>query len=80
MIELLKENISRFLISRKLKNHVLNEQDFSEALKRSGAYLILTPEDEKDFRASYIVLEYLEKFKQINKDINKRLSYKFNAG
>ena len=66
MIELLKENISRFLISRKLKNHVLNEQDFSEALKRSGAFLILMPEDEKDFRASYVVLEHLE---QLNKSI-----------
>ena len=66
MIELLKENISRFLISRKLKNHVLNEQDFSEALKRSGAFLILMPEDEKDFRASYVVLEHLE---HLNKSI-----------
>lgn len=60
MIELIKENISRFLISKKLKNFVLNEQDFSEALKRSGSFLMLMPEDEKDFRASYIVLDHLE--------------------
>lgn len=60
MIELIKKNISRFLISRKLKNLVLNEQDFSEALKRSGSFLMLMPEDEKDFRASYIVLDHLE--------------------
>ena len=60
MIESIKENISRFLISKKLKNVVLNEQDFSEALKRSGSFLMLMPEDEKDFRASYVVLDHLE--------------------
>jgi predicted Zn-ribbon and HTH transcriptional regulator len=66
MIDQIKENISRFLISRKLKNIVLNEQDFSEAFRRSGAFLVLMPEDEKDFRASYVVLEHLE---HINKSI-----------
>lgn len=66
MIDLIKENLSRFLISKKLKNIVLNEQDFSEALRRSGSFLILMPEDEKDFRACYIVLEYLE---HLNKSI-----------
>ena len=66
MIDKIKENISRVLISRKLKNIVLNEQDFSEALKRSGAFLVLMPEDEKDFRASYVVLEHLE---HLNKSI-----------
>ena len=66
MIDLIKENVSRVLISRKLKNIVLNEQDFSEALRRSGSFLILMPEDEKDFRASYIILEYLE---HLNKSI-----------
>lgn len=66
MIEFIKENLSRFLISKKLKNIVLNEQDFSEALRRSGSFLILMPEDEKDFRACYIVLEYLE---HLNKSI-----------
>jgi hypothetical protein len=66
MIDLIKENVSRFFISRKLKNLVLSEQDFSEALKRSGSFLILMPEDEKDFRASYVVLEHLE---HLNKSI-----------
>ena len=66
MIELVKDKISRVLISRKLKNLVLNEQDFSEILKRSGAFLVLMPEDEKDFRASYVVLEHLE---HLNKSI-----------
>jgi hypothetical protein len=60
MIEAIKENISRVLISRKLKDITLSEQDFSEALKRSGSFVVLMPEDEKDFRASYVVLEYLE--------------------
>ena len=64
MIDKIKENISRFLISNKLKNIVLNEHDFSEAFKRSGSFLILMPEDERDFRASYVVLDYLE---QVNK-------------
>jgi len=60
MFEVIKDNISRVFISRKLKNLVLSEQDFSEALKRSGSFLILMPEDEKDFRASFVVLEHLE--------------------
>ena len=64
MIDKIKENISRLLISNKLKNIVLNEHDFSEAFKRSGSFLILMPEDERDFRASYVVLDYLE---QVNK-------------
>lgn len=66
MIEAIKENISRVFISRKLKNIVLNEQDFSEALKRSGSFLILMPEEEKDFRASFVVLEHLE---HLNKSV-----------
>jgi hypothetical protein len=66
MIESIKDNISRFLIVRQLKNLVLNEQDFSEALRRSGSFLILMPEDEKDFRSSYVVLDYLE---HLNKSI-----------
>ena len=66
MIDSIKQNISRFLISRKLKNVVLSEQDFSESLKRSGSFLVLMPEDEKDFRASYLVIEYLE---HLNKSI-----------
>jgi hypothetical protein len=66
MIDVIKEKTARFLISKKLKNAVLNEQSFSAALKRSGVFLILMPEDEKDFRASFFVLDYLE---QINKTI-----------
>lgn len=60
MIELLKEKLTRFIVSNKLKNRVLSEQSFSAALKRSGTFLILMPEDEKDFRTCYNVLEYLE--------------------
>lgn len=66
MIDTIKENIARFLILRRLKNIVLNEQDFSETLKRLGSFLILMPEDEKDFRASYVALEYLE---HLNKSV-----------
>jgi len=66
MIEMIKEKIARYLISRQLKNIVLNEQSFSAALKRSGTFLILMPEDEKDFRNCFLVLDYLE---HINKTI-----------
>lgn len=67
MIDAIKNNVSRFLITRKLKAIVLSELDFSEALKRSGSFLILMPEDEKDFRASFLVLDHLE---HLNKSIN----------
>lgn len=66
MIDAIKNNVSRFLITRKLKAIVLSELDFSEALKRSGSFLILMPEDEKDFRASFLVLDHLE---HLNKSI-----------
>lgn len=66
IIEIVKEKISRFIITRKLKNIVLSEQDFSEALKRSGSFLFLMPEDETDFRACFFVLNH---FEELNKSI-----------
>jgi hypothetical protein len=66
MIDLIKQKTARYLISKKLKNVLLSEQSFSTALKRSGSFLILMPEDEKDFRTCFFVLDYLE---QINKAI-----------
>ena len=66
MIESIKNSISRFLILNKLKRTELSEQDFSEALRRSGSFLVLMPEDEKDFRASFVVLEHLD---HINKSV-----------
>ncbi|MFZ2323563.1 MAG: hypothetical protein WAV89_07700 [Ignavibacteriaceae bacterium] len=66
MIELIKQKTARYLISKKLKNVVLNEQSFAASLKRSGVFLILMPEDEKDFRTCFFVLDYLE---HINKTI-----------
>ena len=66
MIELIKEKTARFLISKKLKNAALSEQSFSTALKRAGSFLILMPEDEKDFRTSFFVLDYIE---HLNKSI-----------
>jgi hypothetical protein len=66
MIELIKEKTARFIISKRLKNVALSEQSFSAALKRSGAFLVLMPEDEKDFRTCFFILDYLE---QINKTV-----------
>jgi len=66
IIEIVKEKISRFIITRKLKSIVLSEQDFSESLKRSGSFLFLMPEDETDFRACFIVLNH---FEELNKSI-----------
>ena len=66
MIDLIKEKTARYFISRKLKNVVLDQQPFEAALKHSGAFLVLMPEDEKDFRTSFLVLDYLE---QLNKTI-----------
>ena len=60
MIEFFKEKISVFIIARKLKNNLKNQQDFSESLKRSGSFFVLMPEDEKDFRASFLILDHLD--------------------
>jgi len=66
MIEFIKEKTARFLISQKLKNASLSEQSFSTALKKAGSFLVLMPEDEKDFRTCFFVLDYIE---QLNKSI-----------
>ncbi len=60
MIDLIKEKFSRLFISRKLKSAVINEQDFSEAFRRAGSFFILMPDDEKDFRACFVILDYLD--------------------
>jgi hypothetical protein len=66
MIEIIKEKTARFLISKKLKNVTLSEQSFLAVFKRSGSFLVLMPEDEKDFRTSFFILDYVE---QLNKSI-----------
>ena len=71
MIELIKEKTAEYLIARKLKDILLNEHSFTSTLKRAGTFLVLMPEDEKDFRASFAVLEYLESLNKTIKVLTK---------
>lgn len=60
MIELLKKKTAEFIVSGKLKHIKNQELSFSSALKKSFSYLVLMPADEKDYRESFHILDYLE--------------------
>jgi len=64
MIRPIKEKAAKFLINQKLKEHKFDELDFSRIFKRSYAYLVLMPKDEKDFFHAAEVLNFLKESKK----------------
>lgn len=60
MIESIKNKIAEFVISSKLKHKIYPEVSFSSALRKSFSYLILMPENDKDYREAFSILEYLD--------------------
>lgn len=60
MFDIIKEKTAAFLLKKKLKNRQIDEQSFSTAFKKSFAFLVLMPENERDFRASFSLLEFFE--------------------
>lgn len=64
MIEFLKEKTAKFLINNKAKHFSSEEISFSTAFKRSFSFLIVLPDDEKDFHASLHVLRFLDDHKK----------------
>lgn len=60
MIDSIKNKIAEIIISSKLKHKQQSEVSFAAAIKKSFSYLILMPEDDKDYRESFSVLEYLD--------------------
>jgi hypothetical protein len=64
MIEFIKEKTAKFLLNQKSKHNKSEELSFSSAFKRSFSFLVILPEDEKDFHASMHVLRFLDEHKK----------------
>lgn len=64
MIDLLKEKAAEIYVSKKIKNLGRSEQSFSTALKKSFVFLVIMPEDERDFHHCFNVLEFLDQSKK----------------
>lgn len=59
MIAYFKNIIANFIVNRQLKHKKDENQSFSNLLKKSYAFLVIMPENEKDFHHSFEVLKYL---------------------
>ncbi len=60
MIELIKKKTAEIIVSGRLKHQKNQELLFSSALKKSFSFLVLMPANEKDYRESFQILDYLE--------------------
>lgn len=64
MIEFLKEKTAKFLVNQKLRHSKNEEITFTTAFRRSFSFLVVMPDDEKDFHASVSVLRFLDDHKK----------------
>lgn len=64
MIEFLKEKTAKFIVNNKLKQGKAEEMSFSAAFRRSFSFLVVLPDDEKEFHASLHVLRFLDEHKK----------------
>lgn len=64
MIEYLKQKTAKFLVNKKLQHGRSENISFSAAFKRSFYFLVVLPDDEKDFHASLQVLRFLDENKK----------------
>ena len=60
----IKEQVAKFIINQKLKEHTFSELEFSRIFKRSYSFLVIMPRDEKDFFHAVEVLNFLRESKK----------------
>ena len=60
MINYIKEKIAYFIIDKRLKNNNSSGRSFSNFLNKTFTFLVIMPEEEKDFQKSMEVLKYLD--------------------
>jgi hypothetical protein len=60
MIEAIKQQAAKFMVKKAMKPHSFQERNFTTIFKRSYAFLVLMPLDEKDFWLATAVLHYLK--------------------
>lgn len=59
-----KQKAARIFVNLKLKESEFDNQSFSSAFKSSNSFLILMPDDDKDFQYAIDILDYLEELKK----------------
>lgn len=64
MIEFLKGKTAKFLVNQKLRHSKSEEISFTTAFRRSFSFLVVLPDDEKDFHAAISVLRFLDDHKK----------------
>jgi hypothetical protein len=64
MIEAIKEHAARFILRNRTAHKKFNKRNFSSVFQKSFSFLVLMPADDRDFRLSTPVLEYLKEQKK----------------
>ncbi len=59
-----KQKAAEIFVNLKLKKGEFDNQSFSSAFMNSGSFLILMPDDDKDFQYAVNILDYLEELKK----------------
>jgi len=60
----LKQKAARFFIQHKLRKSSFTNKSFSSVFNNSNSFLVLMPEDDKDFHCALDILTFLEELKK----------------
>jgi len=63
-MNIVKQKAAKIFINLNLKKGEFDNQSFSSAFKGSNSFLILMPDDDKDFQYAVNILDYLEELKK----------------
>lgn len=64
MIEAIKEQAARFILRKRTEQKGFNQRSFASVFQKSFSFLVLMPADDRDFRLSAPVLDYLKEKKK----------------
>jgi hypothetical protein len=64
MIEAIKEQAARFILRKRTEQKDFNQRSFASVFQKSFSFLVLMPADDRDFRLSAPVLDYLKEKKK----------------
>ncbi len=63
-MKFLKDQAASLVISKRFKKHQFNNQSFTSAFENAKSFLILMPEDEREFQYAFTILDHLESKKK----------------
>jgi len=64
MIGILKEQAAKYFLKKRLSYKEFDQRNFASVFKRSFSFLVLMPRDERDFRLTIPVMEFLREEKK----------------